>query len=242
MPSASQPDHADRWISRRVRRSGTRETLARRCSSTGTTMFSLPEPLDEWITPPFSPSLRDGRIYARGSGDNKGPHFAHLKAIESFLSDPREIFPSGSRSCWRGKKNREARTWPLHRVQQGASRGRRRLFSRRAHARIGKTSGLSRPARYRDLRIGGAGRQPGLPFRQGRRGAQPCLGAGAAAGDHEGPAGTGFRSKGSTTTCAPRRPPRRKPCAPSHSTRIKCCACGGLRRSTATPRSPTTTS
>jgi acetylornithine deacetylase/succinyl-diaminopimelate desuccinylase-like protein len=45
-----------------------------------------PEPLDEWITPPFSPSIRDGRIYARGSGDNKGPHFAHLKAIESFLA------------------------------------------------------------------------------------------------------------------------------------------------------------
>jgi acetylornithine deacetylase/succinyl-diaminopimelate desuccinylase-like protein len=45
-----------------------------------------PDPLSEWVTPPFSPSLRDGRIYARGSGDNKGPHFAHLKAIESFLS------------------------------------------------------------------------------------------------------------------------------------------------------------
>ena len=45
-----------------------------------------PEPLEEWVTPPFSPSIRDGRIYARGSGDNKGPHFAHLKAIESFLA------------------------------------------------------------------------------------------------------------------------------------------------------------
>jgi acetylornithine deacetylase/succinyl-diaminopimelate desuccinylase-like protein len=45
-----------------------------------------PEPLEDWISPPFSPSIRDGRIYARGSGDNKGPHFAHLKAIESFLA------------------------------------------------------------------------------------------------------------------------------------------------------------
>jgi acetylornithine deacetylase/succinyl-diaminopimelate desuccinylase-like protein len=45
-----------------------------------------PEPLEEWITPPFSPSIRKGRIYARGSGDNKGQHFAHIKAIESFLA------------------------------------------------------------------------------------------------------------------------------------------------------------
>jgi acetylornithine deacetylase/succinyl-diaminopimelate desuccinylase-like protein len=31
-----------------------------------------PEPLDEWITPPFDPTIRGDRIYARGSTDNKG--------------------------------------------------------------------------------------------------------------------------------------------------------------------------
>jgi acetylornithine deacetylase/succinyl-diaminopimelate desuccinylase-like protein len=41
-----------------------------------------PEPLDAWHSPPFEPALRSGRIYARGAGDNKGQHFAHLKAIE----------------------------------------------------------------------------------------------------------------------------------------------------------------
>jgi acetylornithine deacetylase/succinyl-diaminopimelate desuccinylase-like protein len=41
-----------------------------------------PEPLDEWVSPPFEPEIRDGRIFARGVGDNKGQHFAHIVAIE----------------------------------------------------------------------------------------------------------------------------------------------------------------
>jgi acetylornithine deacetylase/succinyl-diaminopimelate desuccinylase-like protein len=44
-----------------------------------------PDPLDAWISPPFEPTIRDGRIYARGIGDNKGQHFAQLLAIESHL-------------------------------------------------------------------------------------------------------------------------------------------------------------
>jgi acetylornithine deacetylase/succinyl-diaminopimelate desuccinylase-like protein len=45
-----------------------------------------PEPLEAWISPPFEPTIRDGRIYARGVGDNKGQHFAQLLAIESWLA------------------------------------------------------------------------------------------------------------------------------------------------------------
>jgi len=45
-----------------------------------------PEPLNAWVSPPFDPAIRDGRIYARGVGDNKGQHFANLLAIESTLA------------------------------------------------------------------------------------------------------------------------------------------------------------
>lgn len=45
-----------------------------------------PDPLEAWISPPFEPTIRDGRIYARGAGDNKGQHFAQILALESYLA------------------------------------------------------------------------------------------------------------------------------------------------------------
>ena len=48
-----------------------------------------PDPLDEWISPPFSPTLRDGKLYARGSADDKGQVFCLLKAYEAVLDGER---------------------------------------------------------------------------------------------------------------------------------------------------------
>src|SRR5436189_364996 len=42
-----------------------------------------PDPLGEWTTPPFEPTVRDGRLYARGAADDKGQVFCLLKAIEA---------------------------------------------------------------------------------------------------------------------------------------------------------------
>ena len=44
------------------------------------------EPLDLWTSPPFAPTIRDGRLYARGSVDDKGQLFLHLKALEAHLA------------------------------------------------------------------------------------------------------------------------------------------------------------
>ena len=45
------------------------------------------EPLDEWTSPPFDPEVRDGKIFARGSADDKGQIFMHVKALEAALAD-----------------------------------------------------------------------------------------------------------------------------------------------------------
>ncbi|HEU5174989.1 MAG TPA: M20/M25/M40 family metallo-hydrolase, partial [Gemmatimonadaceae bacterium] len=44
------------------------------------------EPLELWESPPFEPTVRDGRIYARGSVDDKGQLYLHVKAIQAHLA------------------------------------------------------------------------------------------------------------------------------------------------------------
>jgi len=45
-----------------------------------------PDPLEEWLSPPFEPVERDGNLYARGAVDDKGQMWMHVKALESLLA------------------------------------------------------------------------------------------------------------------------------------------------------------
>ena len=44
-----------------------------------------PDPIDLWDNPPFEPTIKDNKVYARGSADDKGQLYIHIKSIESIL-------------------------------------------------------------------------------------------------------------------------------------------------------------
>jgi acetylornithine deacetylase/succinyl-diaminopimelate desuccinylase-like protein len=49
------------------------------------------EPLRQWRTPPFFPTLKNGNLHARGAADDKGQLFSHVKALESYLRTGRAL-------------------------------------------------------------------------------------------------------------------------------------------------------
>jgi acetylornithine deacetylase/succinyl-diaminopimelate desuccinylase-like protein len=46
-----------------------------------------PEPLDKWISPPFKPTIRQGKLFARGTADNKGNLIARISAVKELLKE-----------------------------------------------------------------------------------------------------------------------------------------------------------
>src|SRR5438270_6145995 len=52
-----------------------------------------PDPLDEWKTPPFEPTERNGNIYARGAVDDKGQMYMHVKALEALFKAGKGTLP-----------------------------------------------------------------------------------------------------------------------------------------------------
>jgi acetylornithine deacetylase/succinyl-diaminopimelate desuccinylase-like protein len=62
-----------------------------------------PDPLDEWISPPFEPAERNGNIYARGAVDDKGQVWAQVKALESLLASKRTL-PINVRVIFEGEE------------------------------------------------------------------------------------------------------------------------------------------
>jgi acetylornithine deacetylase/succinyl-diaminopimelate desuccinylase-like protein len=49
------------------------------------------DPADKWVTPPFTPTLRDGRLYARGVSDDKGPMLIPIKVAAAFFADRQRL-------------------------------------------------------------------------------------------------------------------------------------------------------
>lgn len=45
------------------------------------------DPIELWKTPPFEPTVKDGKIYARGSSDDKGQFFSHVKAFDTMVNN-----------------------------------------------------------------------------------------------------------------------------------------------------------
>jgi acetylornithine deacetylase/succinyl-diaminopimelate desuccinylase-like protein len=59
------------------------------------------DPLELWLSPPFEPTIRDGRIVARGASDDKGQLHMHLRAIEA-LMETRDTLPLNVKVLFEG--------------------------------------------------------------------------------------------------------------------------------------------
>jgi acetylornithine deacetylase/succinyl-diaminopimelate desuccinylase-like protein len=63
-----------------------------------------PDPLDEWLTPPFEPTERNGNLYARGAVDDKGQMYIHLKALEALFATGNGKLPVNVRVILEGEE------------------------------------------------------------------------------------------------------------------------------------------
>ncbi|MGD0682509.1 MAG: M20/M25/M40 family metallo-hydrolase, partial [Terracidiphilus sp.] len=60
------------------------------------------DPIDEWTTPPFEPTERDGNLYGRGTADDKGQIWAQIKALESLMAANSGKLPVNVRIIFEG--------------------------------------------------------------------------------------------------------------------------------------------
>ncbi len=49
------------------------------------------DPIDLWSNQPFEPTIKDGKIYARGTTDDKGQLFIHIKSLETYLKNENSL-------------------------------------------------------------------------------------------------------------------------------------------------------
>ena len=137
-----------------------------------------PDPLDEWTTPPFEPTVRDGRLYARGASDDKGPMLIPILVAEAFLQATGRLpvnlkfliegeeevgsahsadrssrrMPTASRRPGRlgGRRHVARRPADRHRRQPGHLRA--RVHASTAPARICTPAGMAAARRTRSMR------------------------------------------------------------------------------------------
>src|SRR5277367_4026492 len=63
-----------------------------------------PDPLDEWLSPPFEPTERNGNVYARGAVDDKGQMYMHVKALEALFESCNRKLPINIRVILEGEE------------------------------------------------------------------------------------------------------------------------------------------
>lgn len=61
------------------------------------------DPIDQWKSDPFQPEIRDGRLYARGSSDDKGQVFMHLAVFEAYMKTEGKL-PINVKVCIEGEE------------------------------------------------------------------------------------------------------------------------------------------
>ena len=98
---------------------GSPAVVARRAAKNGKPTFLLyahhdvqpPGNLDDWETPPFEPTLKNGRIYARGAADDKAGIVAHLTALETIRKILGDDFDLGISVFIEGEEEAGSRTF-----------------------------------------------------------------------------------------------------------------------------------
>ena len=145
-----------------------------------------PDPLELWTTPPFEPALRDGNLYARGSADDKGQMYMHIKAVEALRAVNGTLARQSEIPDRRRRGNRRRIGREVCRRESGEAQGRRRAGLRHRTLRRRDSDAVHRPARP-DLHRNRSAR-PGARSAFGhvrRRRAQRRLRAGRAAREDE---------------------------------------------------------
>ena len=128
-----------------------------------------PDPLDEWITPPFEPTVRDGNIYARGATDDKGQMLTHVKSVEAWLKSGGKL-PLQVKFLIEGEEEvGSEHLEPFVDAESRQARVRLRRDQRLRPVRPGHPGDHLRPARHRLLRTAAQRAEAGLALRHVRR-------------------------------------------------------------------------